>query len=166
MNPLELLPLAAMRRNHALEHATVHILTERHPELRLVASSNPTGFTVYGPVETEVLAQAVSEGLQRLQAGERQLAIHPRCGTNLAAGVALAGLASSAALSGRRRSPLEKALQLALGLAAALAVARPLGARLQKRITTSSDVGGLRVRKILRLQRGTVVVHRVETEQG
>jgi hypothetical protein len=155
----------ATRRNHALEHATIHVLSERHPGLRLVGRSDWTGFTLYGPVDTKDLEQALSSALQRLRAGESQLAVHPRCGTNLATGMVLAGLASSAALSGRRRSRLEKALQLALGLGAAVTLAQPLGAKLQQRVTTSSDVANLRVAKILRLERGVVVVHRVETAQ-
>jgi hypothetical protein len=156
---------AATRRNHALEHATIHILSERHPDLRLVGRSDWTGFTLYGPVDTDKLAEALASALQRLQGGETQLAVHPRCGTNLATGMVLAGLASTAALSGHRRSRLEKTLQLGLGLGAALALAQPLGAKVQERITTSSDVANLRVVKILRLERGAVVVHRVETAQ-
>jgi hypothetical protein len=162
---LELPLFAATRRNHALEHATIHILSERHPDLRLVGRSDWTGFTLYGPVDTNELAEVLASALQRLQGGESQLAVHPRCGTNVATGMVLAGLASTAALSGRRRSRLEKTLQLALGLGAALALAQPLGAKLQEHITTSSDVANLRVAKILRLERGVVVVHRIETAQ-
>jgi hypothetical protein len=156
---------AATRRNHALEHATINILSNRDPRLRLVGRSDWSGFTLYGSVDTGDLKAAISDALLRLQAGERELAIHPRCGTNLATGMVLAGLASSAALSGRRRSRLEKAVQLVVGLGAAFALARPLGMRLQERVTTSSDVGSLRVIKVLRLERGVAVVHRVETAQ-
>ena len=165
MKLLEMPPFAATRRNHALEHATIHILSERHPELRLVGRSDWTGFTLYGPVATDQLAEALASALQRLQGGETQLAVHPRCGTNVATGMVLASLASTAALSGHRRSRLEKALQLAVGVGAALALAQPLGAKLQERVTTSADVAKLHVTKILRLERGTVVVHRVETAQ-
>lgn len=165
MKLLELPPFVATRRNHALEHATIHILSERHPELRLVGRSDWNGFTLYGSVDTSELAEALASALQRLQAGESQLAVHPRCGTNVATGMVLAGLASTAALSGRRRSRLDKTLQLALGLGAALALAQPLGTKLQERVTTSSDVANLHVAKILRLERGGVVVHRIETAQ-
>ena len=165
MKVLELPFFAATRRNHALEHATIHVLSERHPGLRLVGRSDWTGFTLYGPVDTDELAEALASALQRLQAGESQLAVHPRCGTNVATGMVLAGLASTAALGGRRRSRLQKALQLALGLGAALALAQPLGVKLQQRITTSANVTGLHVAKISRLERGAVVVHRIDTAQ-
>ena len=121
---------------------------------------------MYGPLATEDLKAALDSALRRLRAGEHELAIHPRCGTNLATGFVLAGLASSAALSGRRRSPLEKMVQLVVGLGAAFALAKPLGCQLQERVTTSASVGDLRVVKVLRLERGTVVVHRVDTAQG
>jgi hypothetical protein len=163
LNLLEVPIAAATRRNHALEHATIHVLSEQWPDLRLVGRSNWGGFTLYGPVETDKVAQAVTLAQQRLVAGESQLAVHPRCGTNLATGVVLTSLASYAALSGRRRSGLQKVLQLLLGVGAALALAQPLGIKLQERVTTSPQVAGLRVTKVTRQQRGTVVMHRIET---
>jgi len=78
----------------------------------------------------------------------------------------LAGVASSAVLGGRRRSRLEKVLELVIGVGAALSVAQPLGAEVQRVVTTDPDVSRLIVSRILRLERGTVVVHRVETVQG
>jgi hypothetical protein len=162
---LELPLFAATRRNHALEHATIHVLSERNPNLRLVGRSDWTGFTLYGPVDTNELTEALASALLRLQGGESQLAVHPRCGTNLATGMVLAGLASTAALGGRRRSRLEKALQLAIGLGAALSLAQPLGTKIQEHITTSPDVANLRVARILPLRRGEVIVHRIETVQ-
>ena len=163
MNLLEVPIVAAIRRNHALEHATIHVLSEEWPDLRLVGRSDWGGFTLYGPVETEKVAGAVALAQQRLTAGESQLAVHPRCGTNLATGVVLASAASYAALSGRRRSGLQRVLQLLLGVGAALALAQPLGLRLQERVTTSPQVAGLRVARITRQQRGAVVMHRIET---
>jgi len=162
---LELWPMASIRRNHALEHATIHVLSERQSCLRVMGRSDWSGFTIFGSVVTEDLTSAVSAALQRLRAGECQLAVHPRCGTNLATGMVLAGLASASALSGKRRSPLEKGLQLLIGLAAAFVLAQPLGVRVQEQITTSADVGTLRVVGISRHDRGTLVVHRVETAQ-
>jgi len=162
---LELPPIAAIRRNHALEHATINVLSERCPDLHLVGRSDWAGFTLYGAVDTDEVAAAVSTALQRLLAGESQLAIHPRCGTNVATGVVLAGLTSYAALSDRQRSRLGKALRVLFGLAAALALAQPLGAKLQEHITTSSNVATLRVVRIRRQERGRLIMHRIETAQ-
>ncbi|MBM4431441.1 MAG: hypothetical protein FJ026_14020 [Chloroflexi bacterium] len=155
--------VAAIRRNHALEHATMHILSQECPELRLVGRSDWGGFTLYGPVDTEKLAEAVTLAHQRLLTGETELAVHPRCGTNLATGVVLASIASYAVLNVKRRSGLQKALQLFLGIGAALSLAQPLGIKLQEHLTTSTQVAGLHVVQVTRQQRGTVVMHRVET---
>ncbi len=45
------------------------------------------GFVIYGDVDSATLAGAAAEALRRLQADEHWLALHPRCGTNLASGV-------------------------------------------------------------------------------
>jgi hypothetical protein len=52
-----------------------------------------------------------------------------------------------------------------LGLGAAVALAEPLGIKVQERITTSLDVAGLRVADIRRVERGKLVMHRIETMQ-
>ena len=166
MSLLDLEFIAAIRRNHALEHATVNVLSERRPGLRLVGRSDWAGFTLYGSVETGDVHIAISEGLCRLHAGERGLAIHSRCGTNLATGVILVGLASRAALSGKRRSLCRKAIELSLGLGAAFVVAQPLGVAIQKRWTTSSDMADLLVVRIQRSERNGLTVHRIKTTQG
>jgi hypothetical protein len=165
LNPLELPPLAALRRNHALEHATLHVLSERNPGLRLMGSSDWSGFTLYGAADLEHVADALMAALERLQAGESALAVHPRCGTNVAAGVTLVGLASYAALSNRRTAWWRKALRLALGLGAALSIAPSLGLKLQEHVTTSAEASSLRVTGIHRRQVGAVVLHRITTRQ-
>jgi hypothetical protein len=110
------------------------------------------------------LAAAISTALERLRAGEGRLAVHPQCGTNVSTGIVLAGLASYAALRGKQRSRLEKVLQLAFGLGAALTLAQPLGMRVQEHITTSTEVTALQVVDIRRLQRGRIIVHRIDTK--
>ena len=161
MNILETPVIARMRRNHALEHATIHILTQRNPYLRLVGRTGLRGFYLYGEVETEEVASAASEALARLQAGERYLAIHPRCGTNLATAGVLAGLASFIALSERRKSRLAQLPQVLLAATAAVIVAQPLGLALQEYVTTSTDLKGVTIEGVRRQVRGNVTVHEV-----
>jgi hypothetical protein len=165
VNILERWPFSAIRRNHTLEHATIHVLMERHPGVGVTGRSDWGGFSLYGPVRTEDVVAAVSAAARRLRAGECHLAVHPNCGTNVATGLVLAGLTSFAALSGKRKSRLEKALQLTLGLVAAFALARPVGVRVQERLTTSPNINRLRVVDIRRQRRGTLTVHRVQTAQ-
>ena len=77
-NPLmALLALPAVdrtRRNHALEHATLNVLTQRNRQIGLVGRSTPGGFHIYGNVSTEALRDAAAEALARLQDGEVDLA--------------------------------------------------------------------------------------------
>ncbi|MBI3740233.1 MAG: hypothetical protein HY257_00560, partial [Chloroflexi bacterium] len=78
MNILETPPISIVRRNHGIEHATVHILTARHPNLSLIGRADAQGFFIYGAVKTEELKTAAREAIARLQNGEANLAVHPR----------------------------------------------------------------------------------------
>jgi Domain of unknown function (DUF6391) len=149
------------RQNHALEHATMHVLSQRNPYLRLVGRSTPSGFFIYGPLDTQEVANAATEALLRLQQGEAHLAIHPRCGTNLVVTSVLAGTAAFGATLGRPRSRLDR-LPLAL-MAATLAaiVAQPLALKIQEQITTSAEVEGLYIAEVTRQEKGRFVVHKV-----
>src|SRR5947207_2421095 len=78
-----------IRQNHALEHATITILSGYVPNLRISARSSSRGFIIFGDVDLGQLRRALDEALRRLQAGEAELAIHPNCGTNVVVGVSL-----------------------------------------------------------------------------
>jgi len=151
----------ATRQNHALEHATMHVLGQRHPYLRLVGRSTPAGFFIYGSLDTEEVASAATDALIRLQQGESHLAIHPRCGTNLVVTSVLAGTAAFGATLGHPRSKLDR-LPLAL-MAATLAamVAQPLAHKVQERITTTAEVEGLYIAEVTREERGKFVAHKI-----
>jgi hypothetical protein len=159
--------ISRVRRNHALEHATMHVLAERYRGLRLVGRSSLWGFYVYGDAPTEGILAAAQEGLRRLQAGRWRMAIHPQCGSNLVVGGTLAGLGAFVALSGKRRGFLDRIARLPLVFAAAtlgLILAQPVGAIFQARVTTQPDVGSLRVVSVTREERAGIVVHHVRTE--
>jgi hypothetical protein len=161
--------ISRVRRNHALEHATMNVLGERYKTLRLVARSAPGGFYIYGDVPTEGLIAATQEGLQRLKAGQRQMAIHPTCGTNLALAGVLAGVGAFLALGGlshRPRNFVSSLARLPLACAAAMMgifLAQPLGPVLQARVTTQADVGDMRIVDVAREQRAGILVHYVRT---
>jgi hypothetical protein len=162
MNVLELPFMATIRQNHALEHATIHVLTQRNPYLHLIGRTTPKGFLIYGQVETELVAGAASEALARLQRGEKELAVHPRCGTNIATAGVLAGLSAFAVTSVRSKSRLAKLPQILLATTAAIIVAQPLGLALQEYLTTSPQVEKVRIEKITRQVKGGITVHRVD----
>ena len=74
MNILEIPLIARIRRHHALEHATIHILTRNN--WRLMGRTTTRGFYLFGEVETEEVVAAVSEALARLQTqDDRWLAV-------------------------------------------------------------------------------------------
>ncbi len=149
-----------IRQNHAIEHATVTILTSRVPELRLSARSSSRGFVIFADMDPGIVRRAADDALRRLQGGEAELAIHPNCGTNLAVGTSLAMLGSLFALTALRpRMRLASALA---STAAGMAVARPLGQVVQRHVTTLPDVEDVFITSVARRRRfglPTVEVH-------
>ena len=129
-----------VRRNHALEHATVSLLLAKlGPDIRLVGRASGDGFFIYGDVPTQVLADCASEGLARLQRGEAFWAVTPLCGTNIATAGTLAAISSLAVLgNGQRRDKLGNAIMASMF---AVTLAQPIGRWLQKNVTTSPDLG-------------------------
>jgi hypothetical protein len=165
---LELPVIWQLRRNHALEHATLRVLAADNPAYRLAGRSSSWGFSIYGEVPTEALATASRQALSRLHRGQRYLAIHPHCGTNLAVAGVLAGLAASVALAGKRKNFADWLARVPVAcLAATLGIlaARPVGALFQAALTTDADIGTLNITSIQCERRGTLRVHRVRTRQ-
>ena len=161
MNVAELNVVKCTRQNHAVEHATVHLLTARGLSGRLVGRSDWQGFWLYGPVDSDSVTAAVREGLARLQTGQGELAIHPRCGTNLATTALITAAATfgSAQLPWRHR--WQQVLRVGGALAAALAVAPTMGLLAQRHLTTTADLTGVRVKSIHAEQHGGLFIHRV-----
>jgi hypothetical protein len=137
-----------IRQNHALAHATITILSEYIPDLRISARSTSRGFTIFGDVDLGQLRRALNEALQRLQAGEAQLAIHPNCGTNLVVGFTLLTFGTLLGLTSSRART--RVASTALSSVAGLVAARPLGEIVQKYVTTLPDLEGVHVTDIFR----------------
>ena len=135
--------VGAVRRNHALEHATVTLLLSRIPFTRMIARASQDGFYLWGKVSPEQLETNVHEALARLKSGEGHLAVSPLCGTNLAIGGFMTGAASMMALGSERgMSQLPKVATWAmLGLIAS----QPIGRLAQRHFTTSPDASGMEV---------------------
>jgi len=162
---LDLPLILETRRNHALEHASIHILAARYPDRHLAGHSNPTGFFLLGNVPTDEVKAAVTQALTRLRAGEKELAIHAGCGTNFASTALLAGSLAWLPLSGAR-SWRKRFWLLPFAVTFGLlgyALSQPLGPWLQAHITTESDLGSLQIEDITPVRRGGVAVHRVRT---
>src|SRR5215210_6606735 len=56
-----------LRRNHALEHATIVVMMEREPGRRFNGVSTDEGFFVQGVRSTEEVDSAAREALRRLR---------------------------------------------------------------------------------------------------
>jgi hypothetical protein len=141
--------LLMVRQVHALEHATVWVLSNTAKTVKsrissqqvdndsLSGMSTDQGFYLYGDVNAEELNRAVQVALKRITAGEWDLAVHPRCGTNLSVGMLVtAGLALgvSALLP---RDPIGQLLGLGLAAATATQITPDLGNLAQRYITTA-----------------------------
>ena len=169
MGLFDIYPIVNIRRNHGLEHATIHVLSESNPHLSMVGRSDLGGFTLYGQVETEQVHYAVYEALKRLRAGETELAVHPRCGTILATTGILTGLAAfmAVSISGKPRQRFRWATIPEAILAATFAAiaAQPIGLLLQEHFTVSGQPGALEIVKVGRAPNKKRVIHRVSTRQ-
>jgi hypothetical protein len=163
---LDLPIISRTRRNHGLEHATLHLLSEKYPHVTMGGMSTPGGFTIIGNVTTEDVAEAAIEALKKLRSGEAQLAMHPNCGTNFAISGIFAGLAAWLGTLGSGKSfrrKLER-LPLIITLATlALVLTKPLGPLVQKRITTSGNPQALDLVRVETSLRAGMRWHRVTT---
>ena len=128
MKILEFPTYLATRRNHALEHATIHMLSRKYAEKNLAGHSNPTGFFLFGDLNIEDIRSAIDEAMRRLRAGESELAIHPGCGTNLATSMVLPMTLASVPFQGTRSNRRLLLIPVALMFAAfGYFLSKPLG---------------------------------------
>lgn len=156
--------ISRVRRNHGLEHATIHMLTASHSNFSAQGNSDHRGFNlnVYGDVSEEAVRGAVVEAHRRMKAGEHHLAVHPNCGTVLLTTATMATLAAQAAFSVEQRrqrsavttpAVLINALPSAiLAVVVSLIVSRPLGVQLQALYTVEGDLQELEVVSIRRVR--------------
>ena len=152
-----------IRRNHALEHATINVLSQRHKKFSAQGNSTPWGFhlNIFGSISEEDVSEAVDEAHTRLNQGEQKLALHPNCGTVLLTSATMATLAAQTTFSLERRrqnSPrvslgvLLSALPAAiLAVVVALIVSRPVGMALQERFTVDAELGEMQVTQVKRV---------------
>jgi hypothetical protein len=135
--------ILTLRQVHALEHATVWVLsqsggtTARADNQLLGGMSTDQGFYLYGCVNIAQLRHAVQLALQRIASGEWDLAVHPRCGTNLSVAMLLtAGLAVAINLV-MPKGPILQLLGLGAAAAAAAQLAPDVGSLAQRYVTTA-----------------------------
>lgn len=154
------------RRNHGLEHATLNLLARSLPRQAFAGHSDGGGFWILGQITTTELTNTVTDALERLNAGQHELAIHKNCGTNLLVSGFAAGMAGAAGLIGVGKRPRDKFERIPIITAfsvVALALSRPLGPIIQALITTSGEPGSLKVVSITKHNLNGMPAHRIKT---
>jgi hypothetical protein len=146
-----------LRQVHALEHATVWVLSEIEAisyksvystkiedrrksvvdEPNLGGLSTEKGFYLYGSIVSPNLKKATKIALDRLKQGEWHLALHPRCGTNASVGAMLTlGLVLTAHIF-FPKGPIEQLIGFGLATSTADLLKPELGISVQKYLTTA-----------------------------
>lgn len=148
-----------VRRNHALEHATITLMLAERGPMRVIGRAGTDGFFVYADVETEKLRGYADQALSRLQRGEASLAVTPLCGTNIAVAGIMAGVGAFAAASSRPGHATGLLRAVTAGMIAALA-AQPVGRLVQKHYTTLADLEGVSILSVEPVRRK---LHKVRT---
>jgi len=164
---LEFPPIARTRRNHGLEHATIHVLSKKYPHVSLGGISTPKGFTIIGNVPTEDVAEAAIEALKRLRAGEAELAQHPNCGTNFVISGMFAGFGAWLGMVGVGKGFGKKTRRLPVMMlmaTLALILTRQVGPMVQKEITTTGDPGEMELVRVETALQTNLKIHHIVTK--
>lgn len=135
-----------VRRNHALEHATVNVLEERFGSLNISGLACDNGFSLRGgALDPGVVLDAAREALQRLRRGETRLALHRKCGTTVIVANTLASILFLVLLL---LSGQFSFLSVVLALFLAQLTGPTTGMFVQKYMTTAVDVDRLEIQGI------------------
>ncbi|AFZ37921.1 hypothetical protein Sta7437_4456 [Stanieria cyanosphaera PCC 7437] len=139
-----------IRQVHALEHATVWVLSDLERSFspqrdlrdlrdneQIGGLSTEKGFYLYGNIHPLNLKRAVGIALNRLLKGEWDLAVHPRCGTNVSVAMLLTtGMIFTTYLL-LPREPIGQLVGLGIATTTAAWIAPEIGMSVQKYLTTS-----------------------------
>jgi uncharacterized protein DUF6391 len=130
-----------LRRNHALEHATIVVMMEREPGRKLNGFSTDDGFFVQGVRSIAEVESAAREALRRLRDGDKGLAVHRNCGTTIVAANLLAAIFFLGALGlGFALGGQWLYLLIVGGVVLAFVLRVPLSLLLQRFVTTDTDL--------------------------
>ncbi|MFZ0545032.1 MAG: DUF6391 domain-containing protein [Candidatus Promineifilaceae bacterium] len=156
--------ISRTRRNHGLEHATIHVLSQKKSGFSAQGNSTPYGFylNIYGDVSEEDVRKAVNEAHSRMKGGETHLAVHPNCGTVLLTTATMSTLAAQAMFSMEQRRQKSSKMSLpvllnalpaaVLAVTMMLIVSRPLGMALQEHFTTDGNLGDLEITEVRKIK--------------
>lgn len=157
-----------IRRNHGLEHATIHLLNRQN--YILSGRASVSGYIVVGDVASEKIESAARDALARLKRGQKQLAIHPNCGTNLVTtGLMTTSIGALGFMGTSRRSAWGRFPLIMILMMGAALYSLPVGMTVQEHITTTGDMGDLEIVGVkksemrLPFQKKPLVIHQIIT---
>ena len=154
--------IANVRRNHAIEHATVTLLLERGARAPMGGYSISPGFVIWSRAPVEDVSLAARDALDLLKAGNADLAISPYCGTNLVA-YAVVGALAARIFSGPKKNFWSALRGAIAALVAAALLGRPLGRLIQRHFTTLPQVEEVELVEIRELFKNPVSVVWINT---
>src|ERR671939_548252 len=134
-----------LRRNHALEHATIVVMMEREPGRKFNGFSTDDGFFVQDVRSVSEVESAAREALRRLRGGEKGLAVHRNCGTTIVAANLLAAVFFLGALGVGLYLGWDIYLLILGGIVLSLVLRVPLSLLLQRFVTTNADLSNAEV---------------------
>jgi hypothetical protein len=167
MTKFEIPVISSVRRNHALEHASINVISKKFPDYQILGHSDARGFWLVTDLSTEDVTGAVTEALDRLRDGEHELAYHLNCGTNMAVAGIAAGLGAFVGMWGvgkRTRDKIERFPAVILLATLALILTQPLGKQVQKKVSTDPVPGNLQVTQVTRTKLGSKTALRIATK--
>ncbi len=159
--------ISRIRRNHGMEHATLHILGRSYPHVAMGGISMAHGYYILAEVPAEAVLQAAQKALMRLNGGEAALAVHPNCGTLYATSGVMAGVAAWLGMLGTEKTWQSKLWRLPVVIMlvmGALIIAKPLGVTLQRQVTTSPQPQALQIVNISTRQLFGKTIHKITTQ--
>lgn len=157
--------LQRIRRNHALEHATVALLLERGIRPPLGGYSVPGGYVIWSKAPCEQISEAINDALKLLNAGQHELAISPHCGTNISVGI-LIGSVTAVIVRGRNRGLGANVRAAIVAMAATALLSKPLGIFIQRKITTDSRLNDLKITSIRKVLGSPINILWVSTQSA
>ncbi len=133
-----------LRRNHAIEHATINVLEQLAAHrLNVSGLSREDGFYISGIQNPEMVEQAAVKGLSLLKQGQCDLAIHRRCGTDVAIANFISALVFLVLLF---TTGMFSLWTIVIALLLANLMSPYLGELVQKYFTTSCDVQRMEIK--------------------
>jgi hypothetical protein len=161
--------LSSLRRNHALEHATINLASQRYPGIQITGFSGPMGFNLFTSLPADKVIPLVREALAALKDGQTHLAVHHNCGTNIVVTAMLTTLATLMGMGRRTKRPVRRMVErlpyAVLLNALALLAAPSAGQWVQSKVTTDPHLDGVEIGSLLTDYRGGLQHIRVHTVQ-